>query len=105
MLVDAHILIFAYDPGSSFHQPAGRWLTDILESGRRVGVPSQPLTAFVRLVTNARVVPRPDAPATAADIVRAWLDVPTVWIPARSRRAGTCSAISSSGSPERQPGE
>jgi uncharacterized protein len=81
MLIDANILVFAFNRASPFHQPATRWLTDILESGRRVAMPTQSLTAFVRLVTNARVVPRPAAPALAAQIVRDWLAVPTVWIP------------------------
>jgi uncharacterized protein len=81
MLIDANLLIYAYNKDSPFHRPAIRWLTDILESGRRVGIPTQSLTAFVRIVTNPRAVARPAAPAEAGAAVRDWLSMPTVWIP------------------------
>ena len=54
MLVDANILVYAFNEDSPFHQPSVRWLTDLLESGRRVGLPARSLTAFVRIVSNAR---------------------------------------------------
>lgn len=82
MLVDANMLVYAFNEDSPFHQPAVRWLTDLLESGRRVGMPAQSLSAFVRIVTNARAVPHPAAPAEATEVVRDWLNMPTVWIPA-----------------------
>jgi len=82
MLLDANILIYAVHSGSPFHAAANRWLTDLLESGRRVALPAQSLTAFIRVVTNPRAVTCAASPTEAAGVVREWLAVPTVWIPA-----------------------
>ena len=82
MLVDANLLIYAFDAGSPFHDRARRWLTDVLESGRRVGIPTQSITAFVRIVTHPKISSAPAEPHTAARVVRRWLDVPSVWVPA-----------------------
>jgi toxin-antitoxin system PIN domain toxin len=51
-----------------------------------VGVPWESLTAFVRLATNARVVPRPLGPADAWELVEAWLASPVAWVPVATER-------------------
>lgn len=81
MLLDANLLIYAVDTDSPFHPTTKRWLTGVLESGRRVGMPMQSLTAFVRVVTHPRIT-RPAPPSEATEAVRDWLAVPGVWIPA-----------------------
>ena len=81
MLLDANILIYAAHGSSPFHTAAKQWLTDLLESGRRVAMPVQSLTAFIRVVTHPRGPASPASPADAAELVRDWLAVPTVWIP------------------------
>lgn len=81
MLVDANLLIFAVDSSSPFHGRARPWLTDQLNGTRRVGVPWESLVAFLRLTTNARVLPRPLSAERAWGLVHAWLDNPLVWVP------------------------
>lgn len=81
MLVDANILLYAVDEDSTFHEPAKRWLESALNGPRRVGLPWQSLTGFMRIATNPRAVPNPLPPADAWDIVEAWLDARNSWVP------------------------
>ena len=85
MLVDANILLYAVDEQSPFHEPARTWLEGALNGPRRVGLPWQSLTAFLRIVTNPRAVPNPLAPAEAWEFVDDWLSAPSAWIPAPGR--------------------
>lgn len=82
MLIDANLLVYSFDTASPFHERAKRWLTDLLESGRRVALPTQSLAAFARVTTHPKITTSPIDPATAAVVIRDWLAVPTVWIPA-----------------------
>lgn len=82
MLVDANILLYAVDEASPFHSRARPWLEDALNGSRRVGLPWASLTAFLRIVTNPRALADPLAPVDAWGLVDAWLDAPTVWVPA-----------------------
>ncbi len=81
MLVDANILLYAVDEESALHTPAREWLEGALNGPRRVGLPWQSLTGFMRIVTNPRAVPNPLAPADAWFMVEAWLDAQNTWIP------------------------
>ncbi len=86
MLVDANILVFAVNTAAPEHSRATAWLEASLNGDRRVGLPWESLTAFVRLVTHARSFPRPLAPNEAWDIVDAWLAAPVAWVPAPTER-------------------
>ena len=86
MLVDANILVFAVNTAAPEHARATAWLEASLNGDRRVGLPWESLTAFVRLVTHARSFPRPLAPNEAWDIVDAWLAAPVAWVPAPTER-------------------
>ena len=81
MLVDANILLYAVDEASAFHAPAKQWLEGALNGPRRVGLPWQSLTGFMRIATNPRAVPDPLPPDDAWDIVEAWLDARNSWVP------------------------
>ena len=81
MLVDANILVFAVNSAAPEHDLALAWLEGALNGNRRVGLPWESLTAFVRLVTSPRVVPRPLSPGDAWDMVEAWLGAPAAWVP------------------------
>ena len=85
MLVDANILLYAVDEASPFHPRARPWLEDALNGSRRVGLLWASLTAFLRIVTNPRALAEPLAPVAAWALVDAWLDAPTVWVPAPGR--------------------
>lgn len=80
-LIDANILLYAYDRSASHHEPCRRWLEAALNGGELVGLPWQTLLAFVRLSTHARVVRQPASVEQACAIVTAWLEHPNVVVP------------------------
>ncbi len=81
MLVDANLLIYAVDSTAARHEAASGWLTEQLNGARRVGLPWQSLSAFLRISTHPRAFARPLAPGTAWERVTDWLAAPAAWIP------------------------
>jgi len=86
MLVDANLLLYAVDETSPFHDRASTWLTRTLNGPRRVGLPWQALTAFVRVVTHPRAVARPRSPEEAWARVDDWLGLDIAWVPTPTDR-------------------
>lgn len=86
MLVDANILLYAVNESAPEHPLAKAWLEAALAGPRRVGLPWESLTAFIRLATNPRVFPRPMAAEDAWGIVEAWLAAPAAWVPVPTER-------------------
>ncbi len=85
MLVDANVLLYAVDTDSPFHESARDWLESALNGTRRVGIPWQSLTAFVRIATHPRALREPMTPDEAWSFVEDWLDAPTTWTPQPGR--------------------
>ncbi|GAC1612045.1 MAG: type II toxin-antitoxin system VapC family toxin [Mycobacteriales bacterium] len=81
MLVDANILLYAVDEDSAQHDAARAWLEEALNGTRRIGLPWQSLTAFVRIATHPRALTRPLTAAQAWGYVEDWLDAPVAWVP------------------------
>lgn len=71
--VDANLLIYASDGDSPHHAKAHGWL-DKLNGSARVGRPWTCLLAFMRVVTNPRVMSRPATVTAARSKVRPWLE-------------------------------
>lgn len=85
MLVDANILLYAVDEDSPHHDRARSWLEGALNGPRRVGLPWQSLTAFIRIVTHPRATAAPLTAAEAWGYVDDWLDAPAAWTPQPGR--------------------
>ena len=86
ILVDANLLVYAYVPAFDAHARARAWLEDRLGGSVRVGLPWPSVLAFLRLVTNPRVV-EPAQPMTRAwAAVREWLALDVTWIPLPTER-------------------
>jgi uncharacterized protein len=81
MLVDANLLIYAIDRQAARHEVATRWLAEQLNGPRRVGLPWQSITAFLRIVTHPRAYAKPLGPDAAWQQVLDWLAAPVAWIP------------------------
>lgn len=81
MLVDANILLYAVDEASDRHERAEAWLEEKLNGVRRVGLPWEALTGFVRVGTHPRALELPLTPDEAIAYVEAWLAAPAAWIP------------------------
>lgn len=81
MLVDSNLLLYAVDRRSPFHVPARNWLVGQLNGTRRIGLPWQSLSAFLRIVTNPRVTRQQLSPQQAWARVTDWLGSTVVWVP------------------------
>jgi hypothetical protein len=77
-LLDANILLYAYDARSAHHAVCREWLTGVLNDDEPVGLPWQTLLAFVRIATNSRAVQTPIPVSQACAIVDSWLQRPQV---------------------------
>lgn len=78
ILVDANLLIYAYDSDSRLHDRARPWLERTLTRAEPVRLAWVTLLAFLRITTNPRVLARPLSIAEAMGIVDEWLGQPSV---------------------------
>lgn len=78
IVLDADILLYAYDESAAHHRKARIWLEGTLSAGGAVGLPWQTVGAFLRIVTNPKLPGMRFTMDEAVDIVNAWLDQPGV---------------------------
>jgi uncharacterized protein len=72
-LLDANILLYAYDSDSSHHAACRSWLEGAFNAEEIVVLPWQTLLAFIRICTNPRATKKPLDSAQACEIVNSWL--------------------------------
>jgi toxin-antitoxin system PIN domain toxin len=77
ILVDANILLYAYDADSPRQEAAGSWLESAIAEDE-IGLALTTVLAFLRIGTHPSVFRKPLRPADALETVEAWLDEPTV---------------------------
>ncbi len=80
ILIDANLLIYAYNSEAPLHQRAKAWLEAVLSRSAPVGLPWNVMLAFLRITTHGKIFPEPLSPAAAEAIVDAWLERPCVAI-------------------------
>ena len=78
IVLDANILLYAYDADSEKHAKARAWVEQVFSDGTPVGLPWQTVAAFLRVVTNTKLPGKRFTAAEAAEIVDQWLDQPNV---------------------------
>lgn len=78
IILDANILLYAYQPDAAQHQSARTWLERIFSAAEPVRLPWSTVLAFVRIGTNRRVFESPLAIEEAEEIVSEWLGLPNV---------------------------
>ena len=78
MVLDANVLLYAYDVNSEKHTKARVWVEQVLSDGTPIGLPWQTVSAFIRVVTNPRLPGKRFTPEEAAQIVDQWLGQPNV---------------------------
>jgi toxin-antitoxin system PIN domain toxin len=86
ILVDANLLVYAWNVDSPHHEPARRWLQDRLSGMTGVGLPWASLLAFIRLVSNPRVFERAASVSQAWGQVAEWLLLEPVFVPEPAHR-------------------
>jgi len=77
-LIDANILLYAYDSSSAHHSTCRDWLQAALNKDEPIGLPWQTSLAFLRIATNPRAVRRPISTEEACDIITALIGLPGV---------------------------
>ena len=77
-LLDANILLYAYDSSSTHHQTCRAWLESAFNADEMIALPWQTILAFVRISTNPRAVKHPLSSANACAIVDTWLERPNI---------------------------
>ena len=80
MLVDANLLLYAYDPRAAQHGPSRAWLEATLSGPQLVRFAWLTVWAFLRISTNARVFEHPLTTEEAEQRVESWLAQPAVGI-------------------------
>src|SRR5262245_58857278 len=80
ILVDANLMLFAYDPRAWEHDRSRRWLEETLSGTSLVRFSWLTLWAFLRIGTNPRVFEHPLSMQEAEDIVSSWLAQPVAGI-------------------------
>jgi toxin-antitoxin system PIN domain toxin len=78
ILLDANLLIYAYDQDAPQHSRARAWLENILSSNTPVGLPWIVIVAFIRITTNRKAMVTALAAEEALAYVDAWLQQPYV---------------------------
>ena len=80
ILIDANLLLYAYDPRAGRHQSSRAWFESALSGSEFVRFAWVSLWAFARISTNPRVFERPLSAPEAAAAVSSWLEQPVAGI-------------------------
>jgi hypothetical protein len=75
-IVDINLLIYAVNRDTPHHAKAKIWLEDSLSSEEPFGFAWVVILGFLRIVTNAGIMPNPLRPELAVEIVDDWLQQP-----------------------------
>jgi uncharacterized protein len=86
ILLDANVLIYAYDETFVQHGAARRWLEDAFIEHDEIAIPLVSLLAFLRVMTNPGLFGEPMSVAQGAEIVSEWLARPNVGLAQPTRR-------------------
>ena len=80
ILVDANLLLYAYNPRAVEHEASRTWLEATLSGSRLVRFAWLTLWAFLRISTNPHVFERPLSMAEAEALVSSWLAQPAAGV-------------------------
>ncbi|MDP3972652.1 MAG: type II toxin-antitoxin system VapC family toxin [Candidatus Nanopelagicales bacterium] len=75
-MIDANLLLYAYNPRAAQHEAGKEWLESALSGAGLVGFAWQTIWAFLRISTNVRVFERPLSAAEAVTAASGWLERP-----------------------------
>lgn len=78
ILLDANILLYAYNSDDPQHRRASEWLRSLFAGKELIGLALVTLWAFLRVSTNARLWPNPKSAEESFRLIRGWLEVPGV---------------------------
>jgi toxin-antitoxin system PIN domain toxin len=76
IVLDANILLYAYDSASSHHKKARAWVEEVFSQAAPIGLPWQTVGAFLRIITNSRLPGERFGLEEAVQLVDRWLEQP-----------------------------
>lgn len=77
-ILDANLLLYAYNADAPQRPAAARWLTELLNSGEIIALPWVTAWAFIRIATNSRIWSNPLSAKQAFAIIEEWIAQPGV---------------------------
>jgi toxin-antitoxin system PIN domain toxin len=78
IVLDANIVLYAYDSIPREHLRAKVWLQDVFSGDEPVGLAWQTIAAFLRLITDTRLPGHRFTSREAVEVVDQWLELPCV---------------------------
>lgn len=76
VIVDANVLLYAVNDAGAHHDTSVTWLDQALGGGEGVGLAWTALLAFLRISTNAQIMPAPLSAEDATGQIERWLAAP-----------------------------
>ena len=76
ILIDANLMLYAYDSSSEHHNKARIWLEKVLSEPQPARVAWVTILAFLRISTNRKIFENPFTISEATSIVQEWLEHP-----------------------------
>lgn len=86
ILVDANLLLYAYDSSSAHHERARDWFSNLLSNPEPVALAWVTILAFLRIGTDRRLRNEALSVSEASEIVSSWINRPNVTILAPTER-------------------
>lgn len=80
IIVDANLLLYAYDSNAAEHPAASAWLNQLFDSEENIGLPWVVIWAFIRVSTNPRLLRAPRPLPEIFSIVSEWLNAPHIMV-------------------------
>ncbi|HXL23185.1 MAG TPA: TA system VapC family ribonuclease toxin [Candidatus Dormibacteraeota bacterium] len=78
IVLDANVLLYAYDSHSPAFEKAKEWLEGVFSDGTPIGLPWQTILAFLRISTDPRLPGSRFSIEEASSLVDRWLEQPNV---------------------------
>ena len=78
IVLDANLLLYAYDASSLRHAAARQWLTKVFSGQELIGLPWQTVSAFLRIATDSRIYAHGMSMEEAIGHVQDWLELKNV---------------------------
>jgi len=78
IVLDANILLYAYDRASSLHANARSWVERVFSGTVLVWIPYSTVAAFLRITTNPKLPGERYTIAEAEQVVDRWMEQPNV---------------------------
>ena len=85
-IVDLNLLIYAINRNAPFHSAARKWWESCLSGSEPVALVWLVILGFLRITTNARIMPSPLTEQQALEIMNEWLEQSIVCILAPTDR-------------------